>query len=180
MIFNGFLSVVCLVMGCFQYSPRLARVWLKRAPLTSDWTHVKKSKKTLTTQAPIQFQSLLIPIQHMQICFYPNLLVTERQLHRSAPTNNESECEQLPFTRVLSNCYSVPYRWWHGLHPLCSSVCVRMCPCVCMRADILSDDMRHLANYWVLKWWRRKYVFDMDNIQHVWERCVCLCGCNNV
>lgn len=116
----------------------------------------------------------------MQIRFYPNLLVTERQLHRSAPTNNESECEQLPFTRVLSNCYSVPYRWWHGLHPLCSSVCVRMSPCVCMRADILSDDMRHLANYWVLKWWRRKYVFDMDNIQHVWERCVCLCGCNSV
>lgn len=136
MICNGLLSFVCLVMGCFQYSPRLARVWLKRAPLTSDWTRwfiismSKKSKSKLTTQAPIQFQSLLIPIQRMQICFNPNVLVTGRQLHRSAPTNNESECEQLPLTRVLSNCYAVPYRWWHDM--VCS-LCVHQCVCACAR-----------------------------------------------
>lgn len=69
---------------------------------------------------------------------------------------------------------------WHGLQPLCSSACVCMFPRVCMRADILLDGMRHLANYWVFKWWRRKYPLDMDNIQHVWEHtldCVCLITC---
>lgn len=87
----------------------------------------------------------------MQIRFYPNLLATERQLHRSVPTHKESECERLPFTTVLSNSYSVPHRWWHDMvWILCVQQRVRMCLFVCMRADILLDDMRHLANWFFI------------------------------
>lgn len=37
---------------------------------------------------------------------------------------------------------------------VCARVCGRVC--VCSGADILSVDMRHLANYWAIKWWEIK------------------------
>lgn len=96
--------------------------------------------------------------------------MTKANFHRTTSTINGSECEQLPFTTSPSNCYSVPHRWWHDMVcTLCSSACVLTCPCVCMSADILLHDMRHLANYWVITRWKQKSRFDTP--------CVCVCVC---